>query len=156
MTTQATRVHLDGAPLTRVFFEAHPEMLPSIASEVPQGWDAQIAGALQALLDLSVQTGVKIGIAQIKSKFAGLRIYLDVDEEQGLSGGLAVVSPTPAVLHLRSASEPGSVQERAMAIVDAAAQRCQALCEQCGARGELLTSRGWYRIACVKHAGVAH
>lgn len=74
-------VDVDEAPLTRAILEAHPEMWPRIGSFVPAGWDKEIARALQAIMALAVETGVKIRVAQIKSKLAGLLLYLDIDEK---------------------------------------------------------------------------
>lgn len=143
-------VDVDEAPLTRAILEAHPEMWPRIGSFVPAGWDEEIARALQAIMALAVETGVKIRVAQIKSKLAGLRLYLDIDEKS--AGPIEFVDSTPISTRLRSSSKQGSVRERATAIVDAAAGRCETRCELCGAPGAFRNESGWLRIACSVHA----
>ena len=150
MHRRRAEVDLDGAPLTRAFLEAYPAIWPRISSFVPAGWDAGIAAALNALVKLSAETGVKVQVAQIKSKLAGLRIYLDVDEYS--SGPLEIVGSTPISTRLRSSSAPGSVRSRAKAIVDTAGERCETLCELCGAPGVFRNEGGWLRIACPAHA----
>lgn len=97
-------VDLEGAPATRDFLERHRAMWPSISSSVPPGWDDQIAGALTALLGLSIETGVEIRVAQIKSKFAGLRFHFDIDEDS--SGPVEVDESTPICTRLQSSSTP--------------------------------------------------
>ena len=143
-------VDVDEAPLTRAILDAHPEMWPRISSFVPAGWDQEVANALQAIMALAGETGVEIRVAQIKSKLAGLRLYLDIDEES--AGPIEFVNSTPISTRLRSSSKQGSVRERATAIVDAAAGRCEARCELCGAAGAFRNESGWLRIACSVHA----
>ena len=142
---------IDTAPLTHDFLEAHPEMWPRISSFAPTGWDAEIAGALRALVDLSTETAVGIRVSQVKSKLGGLRIYLDIDEDS--LGPVEVVDSTPISTRFRSSSTSGSVRDRARAIVDAAGARCESLCELCGAPGVLRNESGWLHIACPAHAG---
>jgi hypothetical protein len=125
-------------------------MQPRIHSFAPAGWDEEIADALNAIAHLSTETGVEIRVAQFKSKLAGLRIYLDIDEES--AGHMEVVDSTPISTRLRASSKPGSVRERATAIIDAAAQRCENRCERCGGPGVLRHEGGRLSIACNDHA----
>jgi hypothetical protein len=99
---------------------------------------------------LSAETGVEITVGQIKSKLAGLRIYLEVAEDS--VGPLEVAGSTPFSIHIRSSAKPESVRDRARAIVDAAATRCATRCERCGADGLKVNRRGWLTIACPIHA----
>ena len=92
---------------------------------------------------LAGETGVEIRVAQIKSKLAGLRLYLDIDEES--AGPIEFVDSTPISTRLRSSSKQGSLRERATAIVDAAAGRCETRCELCGAPGLYAVSCGTRR-----------
>lgn len=143
-------VDLEVAPATRALLERNPAMWPRIHSFAPARWDEEIADALKAIAHLSTETGVEIRVAQFKSKLAGLRIYLDIDEES--AGHLEVVDSTPISTRLRASSRPGSVRERATAIIDAAAQRCETRCELCGGPGVLRHEGGWLSIACNDHA----
>lgn len=119
-------------------------------SDVPTGWDADVAQALIALAHLSAETGVEIAVIQFKSKLGGLRIYLKVDEDS--VGPLEVAGSTPFSTHIRSLAKPGSVRHRAHAITDAAAVRCAARCEKCGADAVLVSKGGWLVTACPTHA----
>lgn len=144
------QIYLDDAPATRAALEAHPTMWPRIFSDVPTGWDTEVAEALTELARLSAETGVEIAVAQIKSKLAGLRIYLEVAEDS--VGPLEEAGSTPLSTHFRSSANPGSVRERAHAIVDAAAARCATRCERCGADAVMVNKGGWLVIACPTHA----
>ena len=153
MNVRRNEFNGEDSPLARAALERHPEMWPQIHSSVPRGWDAEVAGALEAIAELADETGVTIRVAQIKSKFAELRVYLDVDERS--AGAWEAVNETPDHTRLRSSSAPGSVRERATAIVDAASKRCESRCERCGAPGVLLNNGGWLRVACTAHARTA-
>lgn len=151
MKIRLAEIDMDEAPRVRAFLQSHPTMWPRIDSAVPAGWDAEIASALEAIYELSTETGVEIRVAQIKSKLAGLRLYVDIDEAS--AGSLEVLKSTPTSTRMRSSSAPGSVPERAMEIVDAASKKCEALCERCGAPGTFRNASGWLKIACNAHAG---
>ena len=138
------------APATLAALEANPNLGPRIFSDVPAGWDAEVAHALLALARLSAETGVEIVVAQFKSKFGGLRMYVDVAEDS--VGPLEYARSTPLSTSFRPSAKHGSVRERAMAIVDAAAARCAKRCERCGADAELVNKRGWLVTACPTHA----
>lgn len=145
---------LSDAPATRAALQAHPSMWPRIFSDVPAGWDTEVAQALTELAQLSAETGVEITVAQIKSKLAGLRIYLEVTEDS--VGPLEVAGSTPFSTHIRSSAKPGSVRDRARAIVDARAARCATRCERCGADAVMVNRQGWLTIACPIHARPDH
>lgn len=137
------------APLTDAVLTKHPNLRPQVASHVPPGWDLTVARALDDIGALSAASGVSIQVAQIKEKF-GLRIYLEIDECS--AGGLEIVKEAATHTHLRSSNLPGSVRERATAIVDAAATRCDTLCEVCGNEGRSRNNSGWFRVACDAHS----
>jgi hypothetical protein len=122
--------YLDQAPATRAVLEAHPVMWPRIFSDVPTGWDAEVAQALRVLVQLSADTGVSILVAQIKSKFAGLRIHLDIDEVS--IGRFEEEVSTPMNARLRASAQLDSVRQRARAVVSAAVARCATRFERCG------------------------
>jgi hypothetical protein len=133
-------------PRVAGFFEAHPERTPRIPSYVPQGWDEVVADALVQLLAVERATGTETRVTQIKEKFGGLRIYVDVEEDS--AGPLEVVRETPASTFFRSSATPGSVRERVHAIVDQAAARAELCCVRCGAPSN--RTDGYYRY-CASH-----
>jgi len=133
-------------PRVAGFFKSHPQRSPRTPSFVPQGWDEPVADALTALLGIERASGTAIRIAQIKEKFGGLRIYVDVDEMS--DGPFEIVRSTPSSTHFRNAATSGSVREQAHAIIDQAADRAELHCVRCGAPA---TGRnGLYRV-CAEH-----
>lgn len=139
--------HQWSEPRVAAFFQAHPTRTPRTASFVPQGWDNPVADALTTLLDIERASGKPIRIAQIKEKFGGLRIYVDIDEDS--AGPLEVVRTTPASTHLRSLAAPGSARFLAHTIIDEAALRAEFYCIQCGAPA---TARDRYYRLCTAHS----
>lgn len=137
-------------PMARRFFEAHPDWKPSVDSFCPVGWDGILAQALEDLHELAERRRVSISIAQIKEKFAQLRIYVSV------KGG-------PEQVHFDLISECGvlsgrslkaskdSVRAEAAAIVNHASDQAQLVCERCGQPGVIRHS-GWMRVLCDSHA----
>lgn len=137
-------------PKARSFFEAHPDWKPSVDSFCPVGWDEILAQALGDLHELAERRRVSISIAQIKEKFAQLRIYVSVKGE-------------PRQIHFDLVSERGvmsgkspraskdSVTAEAAAIVNRASDLSRRVCERCGEPGRL-RSESWMRILCEQHA----
>ena len=134
------------APRVVAFFQAHPERAPLTSSWVPQGWDEPVADALIALLGIELASGVVIRVTQIKEKFGGLRIYVDIEEDS--IGEYEIVKSTPISTHIRNAATPGSIREQAHAIIDRAAERAELYCVRCGAPATCLD--GYYRV-CDAH-----
>jgi hypothetical protein len=130
--------------------ERWPQLRPRISSFVPPGWDSELAAALEALVHLTEGSGVAIHVNQYKEKFGALRVYLSIDEAS--VGPLTIVEDTAHHTSLRSSAKRGSVRERAMQIVDGAAARCSALCEHCGAPGQLRDNNKWLHVVCDVHA----
>lgn len=134
------------------FFAANPAMTPRILSGVLIGWEPIVVDALEQLKKLSAATGVEIRVAQIKEKFGGLRLYLDIDEVSAT--GLEVVEPiskgatAEPTLRMQSGSAPGSVRERATAIVRAAEIAVSTVCEACGAPGRLRKLGSYFWTCC--------
>jgi hypothetical protein len=133
-------------PRVAAFFRAHPERAPRTSSWVSQGWDEPVANALAELLVIELASGIAIHVTQIKEKFGGLRIYVAVDEDS--IGQFEVVKSTVASTHFRNAATPGSVRERAHAIVDQAAERAEQCCIRCGASA---THQDGYYSVCDAH-----
>nr|AWD72229.1 hypothetical protein pH6NP1_p033 [Polaromonas sp. H6N] len=136
--------------MTNAVIARLPRLRPQIESFVPDGWDAALAQALEAIALLSEETGVPISITQFKEKFGDLRIYVRMDEPS--AGPLEMVADTAHYMSLRSSPVPGSVRARAAEIIDAAAARCQALCQDCGAPARKRNAKGWLHVACDAHA----
>lgn len=125
-------------------------MCPRIFSDVPPGWDVEVAQAILTLAQLSASTGVAILVAQIKSKFGGLRMYIEIAEDS--VGPFEAAGSTPTSTRYRTSAKQGSVRERALAIVDGAADRCATRCVRCGADAVLVNKGGWWITACPTHA----
>lgn len=77
---------------------------------------------LRNLYDQLVDLGWDRVVLQIKQKFAGLRFYVY------------------------------SLNDEQRELVDKAVALCDVTCETCGELGTLYNRRGWYVIACKKHA----
>jgi hypothetical protein len=135
------------------FFEVHTSWPFRDNADVPFGWDAVVAEALTELWALQEKTGVPMHIAQIKEKLGGLRIYVRLEEAS--AGDLEVVDERPTHTRLRPSATPGSVRQALHAIVDAAAARCDALCETCGAAGTLINRGGYLCVACPEHSRIS-
>jgi hypothetical protein len=134
-------------PRVAAFFNAHPQRSPCTSSWVPQGWDEPVADALAELLGIELASGIAIHVTQIKEKFGGLRIYVAVDEDS--VGQFEIVKSTAASTHFRNAATPGSIRERAHAIVDEAAERAELCCVRCGAPAT--RQDGYYRKCDAHH-----
>jgi WXG100 family type VII secretion target len=65
------------------------------------------------------------GFAEVKTKFGGLRAYPDFADDT-----------------------PGEARRRAYLLVEAAAERCAAVCEKCGLPGRLREDRAWILTLC--------
>ena len=144
------RTEDSGTPLTQAVIARLPHLRPQIESFLPAGWEAVVAQALEAIALLSEETGMPISITQFKEKFGDFRIYVGMDEPS--IGPLEIVADTPQHLSLRSSPVPGTVRARASEIIDAAAARCQALCQYCGAPGRKRNAKGWLHVACDANA----
>lgn len=139
-----------------LFLEANPSMVPDIPGGHGDGWNDVVLEALKKLQALSAETGVGIKIRQIKEKFGGLRLYIQVDEEDSLEE-LQVLEQTPEHVRMSPGASVGSVRERAYAIVRAAEDAAAERCETCGASPGPLRNLGGYRCrmcdACLAKRG---
>ena len=88
--------------------------IPYPHSECPLGWVALVDELLRGLASIGVRE-----LAQIKSKFAELRVYLP----------------------------PGAPAE-ARALIERATERSRVTCERCGGPSEIRKQRGWYAGLC--------
>lgn len=72
------------------------------------GWDQLIVDALTEIAAVSQSSGVKIQIGQIKEKFGGLRIYVDVNEDSNTD--FELVESKPGHDRFRTGATPGSAR----------------------------------------------
>lgn len=89
--------------------------------ECGKGWDAIISEMLDKMVEINEKqvANEKFGIAQIKEKFGGLRVYTT-----------------------------GFLPDEAKAAIIAAENKCSKTCEYCGDPASLMSNRGWYRVCC--------
>lgn len=124
-----------------LYFEAYPRMRPDIGCYIGAGWHPAVLDALQQLQALAARTGVDIRPRQIKEKFGGLRLYIDV-AEHSIAG--VEVDEGPDTTRLRPGARAGSVREQANAIVRRAEVVTATLCESCGAPAAELSRLAGY------------
>lgn len=138
-------------PKVSQFFLDHPLMVPAIPSHCPVGWDAIVREALDQLHELSVQQQRSIWVAQIKEKFAELRIYLDVDGEPPRLYFDVIGAPDGIVSgHVDKAGED-STTALAHRIVERATTQSRTTCQVCGEPGRV-RQRDWWATLCDAHA----
>ena len=135
---QAPPMKLEAEPLPpsiQKFFDAHPQMEPLIPIYgLPDGWEAPIAAALEALAKLESDSGVAMGLRQIKEKLGGLRIYASVDE---IPPCAANDDRAPRRWGLLGSDEmPNSIRQRAAQVIADAVERCEVTCGKCGTASE--------------------
>lgn len=109
--------------LEKKLFDSYPKLLTSLASfEVDDGWYDLIDYLLEEL------TPFDITIAQIKSKFGGLRVYYDINEN--LSD-----KDLHKVNNIIREYESGSIT----------------VCETCGKKGGRKSCHNWLMTLCDEH-----
>lgn len=137
-------------PLSRLV-EDHPDIWAKDAaamSHAPRGWYAIID---RLLTDIETELGDDIGvfrIEQLKSKYAGLRLYYSLDGRTKLSMDLN----TPGQRARISERSSTQLSERLDALIDAAEQVCSRTCELCGDAGRSHNRGGWLITLCEKDA----
>lgn len=136
-------------PLAQRFLLEHPDWKSSIDSHCPVGWDSILAQALVDLPDLARSRRARISITQIKQKWAQLRVYIQVEGEP--TEFVLDMCTAAGVMSMRTKNAtPGTVTEKAWAIVDRATEQSCCTCEECG---ELRVARvgRWHRVLCDQH-----
>lgn len=93
--------------------------------ECHDGWADLLEGTFRFVQSYAGQTGLEVGIVQVKEKFGELRIYQ--------RGGDATVDMALDITELVSGF----------------------VCEICGSEGENTERHGWFRARCPEHSGVA-
>ncbi len=96
--------------------------------ECDDGWNDLIADCVREIEALSRTRGIAVRGLQIKEKFAGLRIYYQVEP-----------------------SSERSIRDEVDRIIAVATKRAAETCEICGGPGRLAESRKWYKTLCAEH-----
>lgn len=120
---------------------------PSVWSDLPQGW-TELAGQLFADLDAMIDDDAakEFEVIQIKEKFAGLRVYWQLGNEQTTvvdihgSGSVQRVDKGPA--------KPSALFDRIRARVKEAGQEAATTCQRCGNGGASAGGSGWITTQC--------
>jgi hypothetical protein len=137
-------------PLARLVAD-HPGLWAKDAvamSHVPRGWYAIID---RLLSDIETELGDDSGVfqvEQVKSKYAGLRLYYSLNSRTKLNLDLSAPGQRARV---RERSGTG-LGERMDALIEAAEQACSRKCELCGDAGRLHNRGGWLITLCDKDA----
>jgi hypothetical protein len=142
----------------------HADALRGMLVRIPDGWGRWIRcdrGWYSLLVELDEQLRALLPnyvIHQVKEKFGGLRYYWDPGEEvrdPGDPGGETVVGGEAAVAGEVVIGGEAAVAERerrielAQQLVASAEKRASAICELCGAAGQLhRTHAGRYKTLC--------
>jgi ribosomal protein L37AE/L43A len=100
---------------------------PMLGVQCGPGWSGLLGKLLDDIAAVVRPTGRTLEIQQIKEKFGGLRFYW--------------VGPFD-----------GDELRRIEEAVELAEFRSEATCEDCGARGAMRNSGGWYAVRCDAHA----
>jgi len=93
--------------------------------ECENGWYDIIDKACSSLTKLSEESGAIIELAQVKQKFGGLRMYLDIIDDK-------------------------NIQEEAYKIVEEAESKSFKVCEVCGKPGKI-RKKSWIQTLCDEH-----
>ena len=120
---------------------------PRVWSDLPQGW-TELADRLFADLDAMLDDDVakRFEVVQIKEKFAGLRVYWELDKEQTLvmdfhaPGAVQRVDEGPA--------KPTVLFERIRDRVKQAGEEAATTCQRCGNGSASAGSSGWFVTLC--------
>jgi hypothetical protein len=142
------------------FSDDHPDLKPDCGCSVGRGWELPVLRALEQLVALSRETGIAIKAGQIKEKFGGLRMYVQVDAPAAPDDEFELVDPVQAAMptpntRFRVSAWASFVRGRARAIIDAAEEAFAVLCETCGAPGHLRNLSGYWCTRCQACADAA-
>lgn len=107
----------------------HPTLIrKGFPFECDRGW-ADILDRFFSELDKLLPIDVEFSLRQVKEKFAGLRIYYQIDSDI-----------------------PAEMEEEIHRLGSLAAARSFHTCETCGHRGQVWQRGGFYITACERHA----
>lgn len=112
----------------QVLHERYGDILKNLTEiECDIGWFDIIDKALSDILRIVYEADVNLQIVQIKEKFAGLRIYYDIDGD---------------------ADE--DVRKQIDDAIDKAEIDSYTICEVCGEQGKV-QKKGWWKTLCIMH-----
>jgi hypothetical protein len=111
------------------------------------GWKDLIGDACEKLQKFADENGITIEFAQVKEKYGGLRLYIDVDYPEGHKFKDVVVQDAEESLK----EEINQLWRDIYTIVGEAEKKSYRTCEVCGNTGET-RSGGWVRTLCDEHA----
>jgi phosphoribosyl-dephospho-CoA transferase len=116
-----------------------------------QGWYKIIDEACEKLTTLAKEENVVIEFAQVKEKFAGLRLYLEIiqDGKQDREVVIDFMSPSGEVNTLMK-SPKETIWQKAHEITRKAEELSYQTCDICGEPGEPRQG-GWIVTRCDKH-----
>ncbi len=131
------------ARFSRLFHDRQPR----VWSDLPQGW-TELATQLFANLDamLDDDAAKRFEVIQIKEKYAGLRVYWSLGEEETLvldivgSGSMQRLDKGPA--------KPTALFDRIKARVRQAGEQAATTCQRCGDGGASAGGSGWITTLC--------
>ena len=131
------------ARFPRLFKGKHPR----VWSDLPPGW-TELANRLFVDLDamLDDDAARRFSVIQIKEKFAGLRVYWQLGQEQTLvmdfhgTGSVQRVDTDPAT--------PTALFDRIRARVKQAGEEAATTCQRCGNGGASANRSGWIVTLC--------
>ncbi|MEY9562288.1 hypothetical protein [Sinorhizobium fredii] len=107
----------------------HPTLIrKGFGFECERGW-VDILDRLFSDLDKLLPIDVKFSLRQVKEKFAGLRVYYDIDSDI-----------------------PTEMKEQVRRLVALAEARSFHTCEYCGRPGRIWKRGGYFFTACDRHA----
>ena len=120
---------------------------PRVWSDLPQGW-TEVADQLFADLNSIIDDDAakRFEVVQIKEKFAGLRVYWELDKEKTTvmdiigTGSVQRVDKVPA--------KPTVLFDRIKARVKQAGEQAATTCQRCGNGGASAGGSGWIVTLC--------
>ena len=131
------------ARFPRLFRGQHPR----VWSDLPQGW-TELTGRLFADLDamLDDDAAKRFELVQIKEKFAGLRVYWSLGEEETLV--LDILGSRSTQRLDKGPAEPTALFDRIRARVRQAGDEAATTCQRCGNGGASAGGSGWITTLC--------
>ena len=120
---------------------------PRVWSDLPQGW-TELADQLFADLDAMLDDDAAnlFAVVQVKEKFAGLRVYWELNKEQ--TTVLDIIGSGSAQRFDKIPEKPSSLFNRIRARVKQAGEQAATTCQRCGNGGASAGGSGWILTLC--------
>jgi hypothetical protein len=112
---------------------------PQCASGFPGGWFPIVSNLFEQIDEmLDDELASRFRVAQVKEKFGGLRVYVEMDEPKPKSAGLILLldSPLPPQ-RMRSPEQEAELLRSIRLLISEATERSTRTCQSCGRPGEL-------------------